>query len=334
MPARRFPEAWETALPKIRAVTRTSQNVGRGCAYCLGTCLTDLAAHWDAAGRWRAQMRTCCSKEAGDRELLWIFGRSPTSDLMPLRDAGADLRPVCDEAARTEYTSSEPEESTSDSEDASAEARKRRRLRPARTDAPEDAPPPAECTSPEEFASEATTSPDESSAGVVSEASSEARRRPDGALPAAPRRHYPKRACTKRPSVNLQGVLSNDSLMVCTAAAYLVLGVGNKRVRRIKDGMPDRRRRGNRVPNSHPMFQPAQDICRRFLWQLYHYSAEGLPDRFEFDLKDRYSKSLSIGDRAVPLAARTPPEAVTDPDPEPGEVAEEDSGVEKWGRQR
>ena len=316
MAGRAFPEAWETALPKIQAVTRTCQKVGRGCSYCLGTCLNDLAAHWDAAGRWRAQMRTC-PKEVVDRELLWIFSHSPTSDLMPLGDAGADLRPVRDEEARTECTSSEsgggaPEECTTDSsEDASAELRKRRRLsagalRPARPHAPARAPPAEESTSPEECGSECT-SPDESSAGVVSEASSEARRHPQGPRPAAPRRLYPKRACTKRPSVNLQGVLCQGVLMVCTGAAYLVLGVGNKRVRRLKDGIPDGRRRGNRVPNSHPMFQPGQEICRRFLWQLYHYNAEGLPDRFEYDLKDRYSKSLTIGDRAVPLAARPPP---------------------------
>ena len=65
------------------------------------------------------------------------------------------------------------------------------------------------------------------------------------------------RTGARGPKIPMQGVVTDKPELVCTKAAHAFLGVGKARVRRVLAGEADGRRRGNRLPNSHPVYAPS-----------------------------------------------------------------------------
>ncbi len=117
------------------------------------------------------------------------------------------------------------------------------------------------------------------------------------------RRAYAQRSGAKKPSVDLGPVLGATGLIVCQKAAQHFLGLGASKVQRVLYGLPDRRRKGSRLPHEHA--QPMTTICKRFLWHVYQFHAEGLPDRWHLDATA--SRSLVLHDERVPLPQRPDP---------------------------
>ena len=101
----------------------------------------------------------------------------------------------------------------------------------------------------------------------------------------------------------MQGVVTDEPGFVCVKAAQAFLGVGYKRVRRVLVGEADGRRRGNRLPNSHPVYAPSRMICKQFLSLIWNFLAEGLPDRFAVAADELRHGDLETQDREIAASA-------------------------------
>lgn len=79
---------------------------------------------------------------------------------------------------------------------------------------------------------------------------------------------------SKVPSVQVQGLLTDDSFFICEKAASFFLGVGPRQVQRAFSGIPDGRSR-----QARPCRQAntsTRSTCFRFLWRKYHFDAESV----------------------------------------------------------
>ena len=55
----------------------------------------------------------------------------------------------------------------------------------------------------------------------------------------------------------------------------------------VLQGRQDGRKEAAAIRKQDPMSSPALRICRLFLWHRYQYEAEGLPNKFVFDVNDK-----------------------------------------------
>jgi len=115
--------------------------------------------------------------------------------------------------------------------------------------------------------------------------------------PPARRRAYKsrKRCGAAKQSIALGAIFANEQAKICYSSALHFLGVSNQRVRRVLLGQPDGRRRGHRLPNSHPVFAPKWSNSVAFLHHMWTFWAEGLPDRFHMDKSDGFVRGLKLG---------------------------------------
>ena len=129
----------------------------------------------------------------------------------------------------------------------------------------------------------------------------------------------------KHPSIDLAGVIFPPGApKVCRKSALHFLGLSETRVRRVCDGLPDGRTRGQRLPNDHPSFSPQWQVCLFFLHHLWHYFAEGLPDRFQFETRDRRASRLTLGTKPEPGSDHRGSELKLDADSEASDADEDD----------
>lgn len=279
----------------------------RGCSFCGLRCCATLRNHLPAIRRWREEMAILPTAVV-ERELLWIFARE-------------EELPKAPEVEEVEEDGEEERSTTPEDESGADEPPpKTRRSAPNAPSGSNDPPEPSQTTTAEPTQSttqeesaaepnasvEETTTEESLTPRIVSSGGSSDEDRPTARPKPRPRAYAARRRGRGRSegSVNLEGVLGGVRVCVCLKAALCFLGVSWARVDRIRRRIPDRRRRGERLPNDSAPYQPQRATCRRFLWQLYHFVAEGLPDRFDFDLKDPHRGSLTLGGRAIPLPRR------------------------------
>ena len=87
---------------------------------------------------------------------------------------------------------------------------------------------------------------------------------------------------------------------VCYRGACCLLGVGNCRLERIRQGRLDGRR-GQQLDRNIRASEPLRS-CLRHLWRMYHQVAEGLPDSFVFDRVGAGQATIDIHPRRTPTA--------------------------------
>jgi hypothetical protein len=197
--------------------------------------------------------------------------------------------------------------------------KKRRRLGKARPVQSDDGSDATQSTSvsPNSFQS---TSSEETCSTSLSEDHGRQKR-----APPKPHKYNPRlrggKACR---SIDLTNVIfPAGAPNVCRRSALHFLGLGEARVRRICNGRPDGRTRGHRLPNSHPIFAPRWQTCVAFLNHIWHFFAEGLPNRFSLDKSDVCRSRLTLGTAAK---AAQPPGGAEGSD---SEESEDDEDAER-----
>lgn len=76
---------------------------------------------------------------------------------------------------------------------------------------------------------------------------------------------------------------------MCKAAARFLMRVGDDRIERVRNGIMDGRRDRPHAPGK------MMTSVWRFLWTLYHTVGEGMPDKFNFEMRD--AKTLVLAAR-------------------------------------
>jgi hypothetical protein len=192
---------------------------GRNCAFCKHSCYKIITDHLDQLLVWRKNISSLTPAQV-DIEIRWIFGQAS-------RNPHEARTPAADDPETTSTEQSpDGEQSVTETEDSP---------RPC-------AAQPSLCKRPRVAAESRHRSNDSAEALTTSTEDSN----DDDSLlledkscstaPAklqAPRRQYPARQFTKTPSVQLQFILSSQSLFVCRQAALKALGISAQRVRRV-----------------------------------------------------------------------------------------------------
>ena len=251
-----------------------------GCRFCTGNCLERLAKHEASILKLRQAFRGM-SKDAQDRDLLWVFARATFSDEFQDEDSKDP------DVASEQHTSPE---ALSDDEQTSRSG--------GDMEQPLDANIHADTSS----SDSGDMHPEDEAAAESTSSSSELLRLDEptkgrGAAKSSTRPYVKKRRLTRRSrSVPVQGFLPamTKPFLICRKTAEFCIGVGPNRVQRVLHGYPDRRRKGYRVPCNHEsLTSRPQAICVRFLWRKYHFDAEGLPDKFSFERRGATSLTIS-----------------------------------------
>ena len=210
-------------IEKVTAEMSRLLEQGRGCRYCTHNCYKLVSPFLSHLTLWRTQARSSLSPAALDVEILWIFGRSRTAVAARTTAAGSCVAEAS-EGSQTEGTSdSSPRQLGTGVGAASkrqAESLLCRDLKNKRFQLE------SSCTE----SSGEQTSDSEAGALVLQPISTQAH------VIAGKRqqhcRRYQRRVGSKKPSVQLKGILSTSSLFVCKQAAVHLLGIGSKRVLR------------------------------------------------------------------------------------------------------
>lgn len=287
-PADDDPPGWQAFAKKFQAALSKLERLRRGCMHCLsGSCYTRLAGQELRIRRFRQELHALRS-DLMDQQLAAMFWHDQQALSLP-----SELP-----QARLDTTS----ESESEPGHALHQAWGRERAQPLEGPAAAVEPVRQDTTSAEEEPSPARvdTSPASSSCEEALDVESAARQRErlhDGQFQAPKnpkKRQRPQQynsGMPRRPKHSVSFV----GQTVCWQAAKVFVGVGWKRLRRIKEGRMDGRRDGTKRVRGPGGLAPqafAMTTVLRFLWRLYHSVGEGMPDKFAFGRYD--IKTLTV----------------------------------------
>lgn len=245
-----------STLAKVIADLRRA---GRGCRHCsTGQCYVAFQFKLKDLERWRVEFQSLPAM-AQEHHLSWMFWHRPATQAQL-----SHCRPPKDGEQRAVVTSED--------EDDCLSAARAPRL-----------PTSSEDESPRQLRDD-TTEPSEEEEEELDIACSDGEAQKPEPKQVPKRREYgegPQRQ--GRFSVTVFGQA------LCVKAAKALLGVGQGKLYRIKNGLTDGRRdgtRGVRGLQKLPMNAPKLLSVLKFLWRLYQSVGEGMPDKFSFKKKD------------------------------------------------
>lgn len=203
---------------KIASELAKDIRTGFNCKFCKHQCFKVALEHWDEVQAWRHRSVHLTAGEL-DIEIEWIFGRSCARNAeikaAQVLDDNSESTEMSPRSMADEATSqSEPERHTSHS------AKRTKTVYPTASG--------SGSISQLQSSDEHTSASEDNDLLLIQQTTTQCKYRA-----AKKKQQYSKRKVTKQPSVQLQGPICKESVVLCRQAAFKVLSLGPARVHRV-----------------------------------------------------------------------------------------------------
>ena len=231
-------ERIDASLVKLENKIKLCRQHGVGCRYCAGTCLSHFQSKLSDVRKWRTEFRNLPDEETRDMHIYWMFCRAP-QQLTRQQQQGAML-------VQCETSSDEAEMKTSSEEEAGDQV------------AAQASSFQTDSEAGEEVDAKASSFHTDSDDADFNTSSSDNDAKPAPA----------KAATAKTTRINAYAV-SVLGKPVCVKAAAAILGIGNYRLSRVRNGEYDARHLPRPCgPGGMPLKpDSATSSCLTFLWR-------------------------------------------------------------------